>query len=209
MPRKKSTKVSRSKTEAPPAETPRPVRLTPDEARTVLHRLLERHPELQAEADELARNLMPPPAIEEIADEVFCAVTDVDLDALNKRAGSHAGGYLGPGDAAWELLEESLEPLMDDLKRQMDAGLAAGAEALCVGIIAGLYRARNVNSDGALGWAPDFPSDRAGRVLREYFQSLPPAAKPAEGRPLLEILTAQAPEWADMFRRVAERSANG
>src|SRR2546430_8612475 len=37
---------------------------------------------------------------------------------LNARAGSHEWGYVEPSEAAWEILEETVEPVLDDMKRQ-------------------------------------------------------------------------------------------
>lgn len=207
MSRTKSSKGRPSQTEEPPAEKRLLDRLTPDEANAVLDGLLKKHPDLKAEAEKLARKIVTSPSIEDIADEVFHAVTSVDLDALNERAGSHSWGYVEPSEAAWELLEESLEHLIDDMKRQAELGLAAGAEAICVGIVEGLYRARSVNSDGALGWAPDFPIEHAGHVFQEFLRSSAPAAKLAAWKPLLETLAARGPEWTDMLRRAADPSA--
>ena len=201
MERKSSTKINRLGRESRLVEKRLLDRLTPDEANAVLHGLMKKHPGLQPEAEELARNIVSLPSIEEIADEVFHAVTSVDLDALNERAGSHSWGYVEPSEAAGELLEESLDPLINNMKRQAELGLAAGAEAICVGIVEGLYRSRNVNTDGALGWAPDFPAEEAGHVVGEFFRSSPPAANLAAGKPLYETLAARAPEWADLLRR--------
>lgn len=182
-------------------------KLTSEEAHTVLCELLKSRPELQPEADELAGNVITSPSIEEIADEVFHAVTSIDLDALNERAGSHSWGYVEPSEAACELLDESLDDLIANMKRQAELGLAAGAEAICVGIVEGLYRVRNVNSDGALGWAPDFPIEEAGHVLEEFIRSSSSDAKLVASQPLLEILAARAPEWMDMLRRIVNQSA--
>lgn len=209
MTRKHSSKDSRPKTKQTPRKKRLLDRLTSDEANAVLHGLLRKHPELQPEAKELARNIVTSPSIEQIADAVLHAVSSVDLDALNGRAGSHSWGYVEPSEAAWELLEESVEHLIDDMKRQAELGLAAGAEAICVGIVEGLYRARSVNSDGALGWAPDFPIEQAGHVLEEFCRSSAPAAKLAAWKPMLEILAVRAPEWTDMLRRAADQSAKG
>src|SRR5580704_6553884 len=126
MSRKNSSKGSHPKREKPLSETRLLDRLTPDEADAVLQGLLKRHPELRPEAEELARNRATSSSIEEIVDEVFCAVSSVGLDELNQRAGSHRWGYVEPVEAAWELLEESLEHLIDDMKRQVDVGLTAG-----------------------------------------------------------------------------------
>ena len=209
MARKNSSKGSHPETEKTLADPRLLDRLAPEEANAVLHGLLKTHPELQSEAEELARNAMSSPSIEEIADDVFHALTSLDPDALNGRAGSHSCGYVEPGEAAVELLEESMEHLIDDMNRQAELGLAAGAEAICVGIVEGLYRARSVNSDGALGWAPDFPIEQADQVLQEFFRSSAPAAKLAGWKSMLEILAARTPEWTDMLRRAADPSGKG
>jgi hypothetical protein len=39
------------------------------------------------------------------------AVRGLDLDDLGSRAGNHSGGYTSPAEAAWELIEETVEPL--------------------------------------------------------------------------------------------------
>jgi hypothetical protein len=74
------------------------------------------------------------------AEEVLDAVTSLDLDSLNDRAGSHSWGYVEPTEAAWELLEEAVEDIVADMKRSMDLGLETTAETICVGIVVGLHR---------------------------------------------------------------------
>ncbi|MDB6037847.1 MAG: hypothetical protein JWM99_1688 [Verrucomicrobiales bacterium] len=114
--------------------------LTPDEAKTVLDDLLRMHPELQEKAEVLAANAILAPTYEDLADEVFQAITDIDLGDLNDRAGAHSWGYVEPTEAAQELLEESLKDVLDDMKRQVTLGFVARAEAICLGIVEGLYR---------------------------------------------------------------------
>ena len=75
MARKISSKGTKLKPGKTPAE-PGPLdSLTPDEANAILHGLLKKHPELQSEAEKLALNIVASPSIEEIADEVFHALT--------------------------------------------------------------------------------------------------------------------------------------
>jgi len=178
-------------------------RLAVGEADAILRNLLERHPELRDEAERIAQVIVNTPSAEHIADQVFNAITSVDLDALNERAGAHSWGYVEPSEAAIELLEESLEDWIDDMKRKAELGLTPGAEAICAGIVQGLYRARNVNSDGALGWAPDFPAEEAGHVLDELLRSFTGKAKGAAQERLLGALVARAREWESLLRRAA------
>lgn len=49
----------------------------------------------------------------------------MDYDDLNARAGRHEWGYVEPTEAAWEILEETVEPFREDMKRHLDLGLEA------------------------------------------------------------------------------------
>ena len=118
---------------------------------------------------------------------------------------AHLWGYLEPSEAANELLEASIEDLVEDMKRKAELGLAPAAEAMCAGIVCGLYRARRTESDGALGWDPDFPAERAGYTVEELVRAYPPAARQAALERLAEVLVREAPEWAEMFRRLAQQ----
>src|SRR5205814_9626691 len=124
--------------------------LASEEAVAVLYLLLDKHPELRPEVEGMAKNVISSKSIEAIAADVFNAVTGVDLEALNGRAGKHSWGYVEPSEAAWELLEEALDDWVEDMKRKVEADLLTAAQGVCVGIIAGLYNARNVASDGVL-----------------------------------------------------------
>jgi hypothetical protein len=177
-------------------------RLTSEEASAVLRRLLDKHPELHAEANQIATDQVTSVSVEEVAEDVFDRVTGVGLDELNSRAGSHSWGYVEPSEAANELLEESIEDLVQDMKRQAELGFAPAGEAICVGIVCGLYRARKTDSDGALGWDPDFPAERAGYTVVELIRAYPPATRQAALGRVAAVLVREAPEWEDMFRRL-------
>jgi hypothetical protein len=92
-------------------------RLTPDEAAGVLQGLLEAHPDLSSEAEEIARSLLHQVEYEDVAAEIENEIRALDYEVLNGRAGAHEGGYLEPSEAAWEILEETVEPYFEDMKR--------------------------------------------------------------------------------------------
>jgi hypothetical protein len=137
-------------------------RLKPEEAATVLQRLLAAHPDLRAEAGKMASDLLGEVSFENVACEIEEAARALDLDDLNSRAGSYRWGYKEPTDAAWELLEEVVEPFLEDMKRQAELQSPANALEICKGVVLGLYRVRH-EPDGCtvLGWAPDFAPETA------------------------------------------------
>ena len=88
----------------------------------MLRSLLERHPELIAEAEEIASATVTDVDAHAVAEDVEQAVLDRDLDDLNSRAGRHSWGYVEPTEAAWELLAEAVDPFLDEMKRHVELG---------------------------------------------------------------------------------------
>ena len=138
---------------------------------------------------------------DDVTDSVLDALTSVDLDDLNDRAGATRWGYVEQTEAAWELLEEAVEDFIADLKRRAELGSSDAAVMMCRGIVAGLYRAKDVPSDGALGWAPDFPVEEARHVVSELLRAIPDQTRDAIRARFLEAIVADAPDWAEMLTR--------
>jgi len=116
--------------------------------------------------EQIARGLLRDISFESVADNVEDALRSLDLDDLGSRAGRHYGGYTSPSEAAWELLHEVAAPFLENMKRQRELGLEAGAPEICKGLLLGLYRIRDLQADEFLGWAPDFPEETAADALR-------------------------------------------
>jgi|SRR6266542_1715544 len=140
------------------------------EGASVLRKLLDRHSELRNEAEAIAREMLAGISPSSVADEIEDALLQFDYDDLNGRAGRHSWGYVEPSEAAGELLEEALEPFINDLKRYLDAGLEDDADRFCQGILLGLYRVRDSEND-ILNWVPDFPGEAAGNALEVWLET--------------------------------------
>jgi hypothetical protein len=81
-----------------------------------------------------------------VADHVESALRGLDIEELNGRAGYWPGsGYVDPGEAADEILDEALQLFLDDLARGGELGMRPAAVELAVGILRGLYRCRTVD----------------------------------------------------------------
>ncbi len=181
-------------------------RLRPEEAAAVLHQLLAKHPELRSAAEKLATQLVSASSIDEVSEDVHYQITSIDLEALNGRAGAHSWGYVEPSEAATELLSEALEDLVEGMRRNAELGIVSAAGVICAGIVDGLYRARDTKSDGALGWAVDFPIEEAGHVVSDFLRSCPLSARTPAQASLMEVLAERVPEWAEGLKRAAERA---
>jgi hypothetical protein len=181
-------------------------RLKPTEAVVVLKHLLETHPNLAGEADEIARAVLRQQNYEDVTAEVEDEVRALDYDILNARAGSHAWGYVEPAEAAEEIMEETLKPFLDDLKRHLELGLEAEALEICKGLVLGCYRLSEREGGDVLGWAPDAPAEIAGSALEMWHSggddSKIPGGERKERSPLSADFLGMIPKWTPMVERI-------
>jgi hypothetical protein len=140
-------------------------RLKPEEAQDVLQHLIEAEPDLRGRAEEVAHSLLGEVSCEKIAGEVEDAVRGIDSDDVGGRAGKHSWGYVEPGEAATELLDEALEPYREDLKRRLEMGRDEQALEVCKGLVLGLYRGEQGEECEVLSVAPEALSEEAGWAL--------------------------------------------
>lgn len=207
MSRGKKAAPLNSGAEQSPKKTPVLDRLEPWEAQAVLRRLLAAHPNLGIEAEQISKSLLGEISLEIVADDVEDAIRSLSLDDLNGRAGRHSWGYVEPSEAAWELLEETVNPFLEDMKRRMDLGLEAETLEVCKGILLGLYSARDEKADTVVGWAPDFLEETAAGTSLTWCagRDKKETARRERARLLHEFAKESTPEWEALIRRVLSR----
>jgi hypothetical protein len=181
-------------------------RLTDGESAALLRILLSKHASLRVEAERLAIQIVGASSPAEIANSVFDAVTSIDIDALNDRAGATHWDYVEPTDAAWQLLEEAVEDFVSDMKRRMNVGLEDEAITICRGVIAGLFRAEECGKGDVLDWAPDFPKEEADHVVAELLRANRGGGRNALRSRVAAILAEEAPAWTNMLKRVVRQT---
>jgi hypothetical protein len=185
-------------------------RLKPGEAAAVLRRLLEAHPDLSSEANEIARSLLHEQRYEDVAAEIEDEIRALDYEDLNARAGAHEWGYVEPSEAAWEILEETVQPFLDDMKRHMELGLEAEALEICKGMVLGLYQLSERKGGDVLGWAPDFPAEADGNALEVLYAGAgDPKSHDTRRKkhpPLPPDFLSLVPKWIPMIERVCKET---
>jgi hypothetical protein len=132
----------------------------------------------------------------------------------NSRAGSHRWGYKEPTDAAWELLEETVEPFLEDMKRQAELQSPATAVEILKDVVVGLYRLRHEPDGGTvLGWAPDFAAQSAMWAVEMWSTGGGGTWKVRRARrdraTFPEALVeTYVPEWRTLIAQALSRSRN-
>jgi hypothetical protein len=77
-------------------------------------------------------------------------------------------GYVHESEAAWELLGEAIESFLTDLRRRAGLRLVGAAAAVAIGIVAGLYQARDSEDGTVVAYAgEDALAELAGEVFNE------------------------------------------
>lgn len=145
--------------------TPALDRLTADERGQLLGEVLAVHPELVDEAERLALGQLATVDVDEVAESLEWALRDADADQLAYRAGRVRGrGYVHEYEAVGEILEELLQPELDD--RRAALGFHGAARHLALGLLRGLANCRDDVEDGTvLAYAgPDVTDDLAWSV---------------------------------------------
>lgn len=88
------------------------------------------------------------------------------------------------------------------MKRTFEAGMKPAAEKICQGLVLGLHGVDGTNSDGALGWAPDFPAEAAAWSLSLLLELYPQRSKRTAGNRVITAVEQQSEDWAEMLDRV-------
>jgi hypothetical protein len=140
--------------------------LSAAEKAAVLDDLLAARPDLREPAEAYAAQVMPDADRVAVADDAGSALQGRDIEELNTRAGHRPGrGYVHPAEAADEILDEALQPFLDDLHRRAGLGMRSAAAELAAGILLGLYICRRGTSETLLEYVPDYAAERASGVM--------------------------------------------
>jgi hypothetical protein len=136
-----------------------------EEQVVVLRRLLDVHPELRAEANQVVLTMLEGVDRSGVADEVAWALDSVSTAEVGARSGRQRGrGYIDPSEAAWELLAAALDPFVVRLRQLVDIGLREAATEVGAGVLLGLSQASG-DDECAIFFEPDFAAEQAAEVL--------------------------------------------
>jgi hypothetical protein len=138
--------------------------LSPEQAATVLDRLAASDPEIRKKAREIALELVGDVDVEELAEAVYWELDSIAVEDVWDNSGPTRDGYVDPGDYAWQLFEEALEPFVEQLGKCQQLGLTDLAKLHCMGILQGIHRFEAESESEYKDWATDAPG--------EYFVSV-------------------------------------
>ena len=166
--------------------------LSAAEKAVVLDELLAARPDLRQPAEACAAQVIASADRSAVGGDVEDALLGLGIEELDTRAGYRPGrGYVHPAEAADEILDEALQPFLDDLRRRASFGMRSAAVELAAGIMLGLYNCRHGNSETLLEYCPDYAAERASGVVSD-------CARLGIELPTDELLDLM-PEWSAML----------
>ena len=112
--------------------------LTDDQAQRVLHQLLRTNSSLIPKAAVIAREILSGIDEEKISDRVCSTLSGLDVHDLWAESGKTRHGYVDPYEHSYEMIENIIEPFLEEMERYMSRKMLGEAMACCRGIIRGI-----------------------------------------------------------------------
>jgi hypothetical protein len=141
--------------------------ISPEEALAVLNQLTK-DPAVRRKAEEIAVAILSDVDVESVADEVQYQLESIPVEDVWDHSGATRNGYIEPGEYAWQLFEEALEPFEVQLRRYQDFSLITQAKLQCMGILKGIHDFESESKTEFKEWAVDAPGENMARVFEVW-----------------------------------------
>jgi len=129
--------------------------LSPADALQVLKALAQEDAEMAVRIAKLADRLLKQVNFEEIAERLVSALEGLEVEEVWDRARKTRHGYVEPGEAAGQMIEEALAPFLDEMKKYQRMEMNKQAQQMCMGLLLGLYDFEYISTSEFKNWAPD------------------------------------------------------
>lgn len=138
------------------------------EALLILNDLVREDPLLKRRIESLALKYLEQVELREVIDEVYSTLECLEVEELWNSSGSTQYGYIQPGERAYEMVEEALEPYLKEMKRFQRLSMFEEAKIQCLGILGGIYSYHMESDNEFKGWAPDVLEEQFLTILEKW-----------------------------------------
>jgi hypothetical protein len=168
------------------------------EALEVLRTLANRDKELSREIDAIARDLLGDVSLDEVANCVQAEFESLAVEDVWDQSGARRGGYVDPGEMACQMFASELEPFREDMRKYQQLSMFEQAEAVCLGILKGVYDFQWYSKTEFKNWAVDAPVESFWEYVGEWKTHFKQRSSPEK---LQQFLTEHCPKWAERAMR--------
>jgi len=141
--------------------------ISPAEASAVLNELAK-DPQIRKRAEEIALAVVGDVNIDAVAEDVFYELDSIAVEDVWDNSGATRDGYVEPGEYAWQLFENALQPFEEHLERCQSLSLVKQAKHQCMGILKGIWRFEVESKSEFKDWAGDAPGENMVRLFEEW-----------------------------------------
>jgi hypothetical protein len=171
--------------------------LTAEQALAIICRLCRTGGVLRDAVVAEAMSVLTEIDVDTIADEVFAALDTIDVQDCWDRSGRSRDGYTSPDEAATEMIEEALQPYVDQLERYRALAMPGQELAFCMGILLGIYRYPRESRSEFREWSLDIPAECAGLLMAQWRER----QKSEAGISAMKaFIRARCPEWIQWLK---------
>jgi hypothetical protein len=110
---------------------------SPTDALTILKTLARDDEHLAARIAEIAAVHLSDVEPEEVAFELYDELSFLEVEEVWDRAGPTRHGYVDPGEAADQMIEEVIDPYLEELKKYQELGMNVEVNRMCMGLLLG------------------------------------------------------------------------
>lgn len=150
--------------------------LTLGDALAILQKLAASDEQLAERIVEMAMTQLSRVDPEEIAAVVYDALDALEVEEVWDRSGATRHGYIDPAEAADQMMNEVVDPYLEEMKKYHKLGMPAQANQMCMGLLMGLYQFERDSTNEFKDWAPDVAGSLAWVVVDAWKEGSPKRA---------------------------------
>ena len=172
-------------------------KLTAEQALEIVEWLCRKGGDIRDAMVAEAMNLLTEFSLDETAENVFDALDLIDVQDCWDQAGRSRDGYTSPDEGAVDIIEEELQPFIDQVERYHELGMPEQEATYCMAVILGIYRFEHESKSEFKKLAEDLPAECAGNLLEEWR-----ARNPAQGGidAMYAFIRERCPKWASWLK---------
>ena len=167
--------------------------ISPEEAHQILMRLAKTDPALARKIKKEAERLLKKIDAEEVCEDVYFSLDNIEVEELWDRSGSSRDGYSAPEEMAVEMVEKELNPHRDQVTKYLKLGMAKEARLYCMGVLKGIYKYTRKSESEFKDWTSEAPEQYFACLLAEWKKK---TKNKSEINEMDAFLKKECPDWA-------------
>ena len=164
----------------------------------VLRILADQDRKMAQQIDVIVRDLLADVSMEVVADCVQAELESLAVEDVWDRSGRRRDGYVDTGDTAWSMFDDALEPFREEMAKYQQLSMPKQAEAVCLGLLKGIYDFRWSSQTEFKDWAVDAPAEFFWAYLEEWMKLFQQRASASR---MNQFLKEHCGQWAERASR--------